>query len=408
MILRMTSLFMLSCCILVSRATNSSALPQLLNSTKDISLPLASLLPPWSWHKLILDEIEEFVDTDEDHYDDYTYEEDFDEAKVSKRDNSKVVVRGLRATPRCVRKKGKSVVKASPPSFKIPKVEMQQLAAGHRGHRVELFCPHRKGCPRATIMWTKDGEVLKKRGRMSGLSTIRLRQNGVLIIEDNKKADDGNYTCIISNKFGTIYHSILVQSVPRVVAMAPKIHQDQPGNHTVLVGTNLTLQCQLTVEDESSPHYVGWYKHYQVNGTWMDEEGTPYAFHLQDSHSSPPPADDQELMLSSLTLNDTGWYSCRIKNQYGNLVESGYVQVVEFIDNQHAVVATPSPTYTYVSIGLGGGIGLCLTSVLVMVFVKYRREREEKTMAIKTAQCVARWTKKIIIEKNLRVHSYRN
>ena len=190
--------------------------------------------------------------------------------------------------------------------------------------------------------------------------------------------------------------------------MAPKIHQDQPGNHTVLVGTNLTLQCQLTVEDESSPHYVGWYKHYQVNGTWMDEEGTPYAFHLQDSHSSPPPADDQELMLSSLTLNDTGWYSCRIKNQYGNLVESGYVQVVEFIDNQHAVVATPSPTYTYVSIGLGGGIGLCLTSVLVMVFVKYRREREEKTMAIKTAQCVARWTKKIIIEKNLRVHSYRN
>jgi len=401
MILRLAFLLMFSGSIqFISPGTNSSALPQLLNLTKDIPTP-PSQLPPWSWHILILDEIEEFVDT-EDHYDDYTYEEDYDEAKVSKRDNSKVVVPGLRPAPRCVRKKRKSVVKASPPSFRVPRVEMQQLAAGHLGHRVELFCPHRKGCPRATIMWTKDGKVLKKRGRMSGLSTIRLRQNGVLIIEDNKKADDGNYTCIISNKFGTISHSIMVQSVPRVVAMEPKIHQHQPGNHTVVVGTNLTLQCQLTVEDESSPHYVGWYKHYQVNGTWMDEEGTPYAFHLQDSHSSPPPEDDEELVLSSLKLNDTGWYSCRVKNQYGNLVKSGYVQVVEFIDEQQAVVSTPSPTYTYVSIGLGGGIGLCLTSVLVMVFVKYRKEREEKAMAIKTAQCVARWTKKIIIEKNLR------
>ena len=54
---------------------------------------------------------------------------------------------------------------------------------------------------------------------------------------------------------------------------------------------------------------------------------------------------------------DTGWYSCRISNQYGKLFRSGYVQVVEL---------TPEASlsyYTYLSIGIGGTVGLCLCCV---------------------------------------------
>ena len=54
--------------------------------------------------------------------------------------------------------------------------------------------------------------------------------------------------------------------------MEPKIHTNQPGNHTVVVGENITLLCQLTVEDEVSTHFVGWYKHYQVDGEWIDPD----------------------------------------------------------------------------------------------------------------------------------------
>ena len=134
-------------------------------SVKD---PYESSLP-WSSTTFF----EEVGDANEgnDNYDDYTYEEDYEEAKVSKRDDAKNVVPSLRAAPRCVRKKNKSVIKASPPVFRLPQAEMQQLAAGHLGHRVELFCPHRKGCPRAKVTWTKDGKELEKRGRKSGLST---------------------------------------------------------------------------------------------------------------------------------------------------------------------------------------------------------------------------------------------
>ena len=56
---------------------------------------------------------------------------------------------------------------------------MQQLAAGHLGQRIELFCPFHPGCPRAKVFWTKDGVRLVE----SGLSTISINSSGGLVIE---------------------------------------------------------------------------------------------------------------------------------------------------------------------------------------------------------------------------------
>ena len=109
---------------------------------------------------------------------------------------------------------------------------MQQLAAGHLGHRIELFCPFHRGCPRAEVTWTRNGVKVVERGRESGLSTIRIDRSGGLVIEDNRKEDDGHYTCSVENHYGTIQHTIKVQSVERVVVRGPTIYQNQPGNHT--------------------------------------------------------------------------------------------------------------------------------------------------------------------------------
>jgi len=365
-----------------------------LNFEEEFPLPRSLQQSPWNnTHAREFEEIE----TVDSLNDGYSLKEDHEEATVSRIDDSETVVTSIRSSPRCVKKKNNAIVRSSPPSFRIPKNKMQKLAAGHLGHRMELFCPHRKGCPRANMRWTKDGEIVTRRGRKSGLSIIRIKQNGELIIEDNRKEDDGNYTCIISNNLGTIHHSIMVKSVPRVVAMEPKILTNQPGNHTVMVGGNLTLLCQLTVEDEVSTHFVGWYKHYQVDGEWENPDtGTLYVHHLQDSQSSPPPEDDQKLPLTNLTISDTGWYSCRISNQYGRLFRSGYVEVVEKYEEETNILY-----YTHISIGIGGAVVLCLCCVVFRMFFKYRNERQQKTMAIKTAQCVVRWTKKIIVERNM-------
>ena len=60
------------------------------------------------------------------------------------------------------------------------------------------------------MTWTKDGFQLEERERESGLSTIRMTKNGGLVIEDNRKEDDGHYTCTIENKYGSIQHTIRV------------------------------------------------------------------------------------------------------------------------------------------------------------------------------------------------------
>ena len=70
-----------------------------------------------------------------------------------------------------------------PPTFKKSQDEMQTLAAGNCGHRVELFCHYNRGCPMSELSWTKDGLPLQERGRETGLSTIRISKNGKLVIE---------------------------------------------------------------------------------------------------------------------------------------------------------------------------------------------------------------------------------
>ena len=125
---------------------------------------------------------------------------------------------------------------------------------------LSLLTSSHSRCPKANIKWSKDGLPVRERDRDSGLSIVRISKNGVLTIEDNRLEDDGNYTCILENKWGAVRHTIKVQSVPRVVSAPPELIPGQPGNHSLGVGGNLTLHCQLTVSDVATPRAISWYK----------------------------------------------------------------------------------------------------------------------------------------------------
>ena len=71
-------------------------------------------------------------------------------------------------------------------------------------------------------------------------------------------------------------------------------------------------------------------RHYKVNGSWTDtgdNDGIPYVTELQASNDSPPPPDDSVLVLTNLTEEDSGPYSCAVKNQYGGDLGSGWLTV---------------------------------------------------------------------------------
>ena len=94
--------------------------------------------------------------------------------------------------------------------------------------------------------------------------------------QDNRKSDDGEYTCRVENRYGAVQHTIrvqvsmstcqhmstlwLVQSVERVVAQPPVVIPGQPGNHSATVGDSVALSCQLTVQDVATPHTTAWFK----------------------------------------------------------------------------------------------------------------------------------------------------
>ena len=117
--------------------------------------------------------------------------------------------------------------------------------------------------------------------------------------------------------------------------------------------------------------------------------------------------DDQQLHLSNLTIEDGGLYSCYVSNQFDEVVSTGHVEVTreqeqekeQLLDDEGKEVWWPPTWWILVIIG----VFIILILVVAVMCTKYRRERREKVEAVENAQCVARWTKKIFIERNFAV-----
>nr|XP_034958717.1 fibroblast growth factor receptor 3-like [Zootoca vivipara] len=80
----------------------------------------------------------------------------------------------------------------------------RKLLAVPAANTVRFRCPA-AGNPSPSIHWLKNGKEFKGEHRIGG---IKLRhQQWSLVMESAVPSDRGNYTCVVRNKYGIIWHT---------------------------------------------------------------------------------------------------------------------------------------------------------------------------------------------------------
>ena len=146
-----------------------------------------------------------------------------------------------------------------------------------------------------------------------------------------------------------------------------EVTSDQPSNHSLQVKSNLMMKCEWKVVDSINPHVITWYKHCTVNGAWDGNNGSVYVYELQTTASHI--GDDSKLLLTNITQEDAGWYSCTVKNQFGACVSYGHLYVT---------LPDPDPHFSSFYIYLSVSIALGFFIVVLITCPKYKREKKLK------------------------------
>ncbi|XP_078587238.1 fibroblast growth factor receptor 2-like isoform X6 [Branchiostoma floridae x Branchiostoma japonicum] len=197
----------------------------------------------------------------------------------------------------------------------------QKIIAAPAGNTVKMRCPA-TGNPRPTIRWLKDKQEFRESDRMEGYK-IR-NKHWSLVMTGIVPSDEGFYTCIIQNDYGSINHTYeldVIERSPSRPILAPGL----PQNQTVVVGSTVDFQCK--VFSDAQPH-IQWLKHYEVNGSYVDANGKPHVRVLKTADVNNTKQDLEKLVLRNVTEEDAGQYTCLAGNSIGFSYNSAWLTII--------------------------------------------------------------------------------
>ncbi|XP_053932697.1 neural cell adhesion molecule L1-like protein isoform X2 [Cuculus canorus] len=163
--------------------------------------------------------------------------------------------------------------------------------------------------PAADVRWTKDDSV-------EPLSTLRyeLNKNGTLEIKETKKEDAGSYACWASNSVGkrAITANLDIRDATKLVVT--------PKNPRVLRSHSVLLKCQSEYDSHLKHSFkLSWRKdgdELPVNST---EDGRIIL-------------DRDTLFISSVTLEDQGFYTCVASTSLDSVTAKSQLVVLDVPD----------------------------------------------------------------------------
>ncbi|XP_062290958.1 fibroblast growth factor receptor 1-A-like isoform X2 [Scomber scombrus] len=179
------------------------------------------------------------------------------------------------------------------------------------------------GNPVPSLRWYKNGKEFRKDQRIGG---FKIRDHvWTLIMESVVPSDEGNYTCVVDNEYGSLKHTYQLYVVEQC-PYRPVLQAGLPANQTAVVGSNVEFVCR--VFSHPQPH-IQWLKHITVNGSWVRPDGHPYVRVLKTSGLNTMDKETDVLTLRNVMLEDSGKYTCLAANSIGFSYHSAWLTVID-------------------------------------------------------------------------------
>ncbi|XP_034271994.1 fibroblast growth factor receptor 3 isoform X4 [Pantherophis guttatus] len=272
----------------------------------------------------------------------------------------------------------------------------KKLLAVPAANTVRFRCPA-AGKPLPSIYWLKNGKEFKGEHRIGG---IKLRhQQWSLVMESVVPSDRGNYTCVVQNKYGVIWHTYQLDVLERS-PHRPILQAGLPANQTVVVGSNVEFHCK--VYSDAQPH-IQWLKHVEVNGSKYGPDGTPYVSVLKTAGVNKTDKELEILSLHNVTFEDAGEYTCLAGNSIGYSHHSAWLTVLP----AEKRVARQDSSSFYAGI-LSYGIAFALSILVAVMVMIYKIKRPaKKAMNATAVQKVSKFPLKrqVSLESNSSMNS---
>lgn len=315
-----------------------------------------------------------------------------DSPSATKRPTTEHQARGKQADLTTNRKTTEST---RAPVFSDPKLLKRSFRAWPASHSIRLKC-QATGAPPLKYKWLKDGKVVQKR-RLDPYVNSSL---WYLKLRDLVPTDSGRYTCLVSNRYGSINHTFTLQVVARPRS-APILQTNLPKNKTVQVGDNVTFTCIVLVSGTLPDfRWLKWNKSVTsmpktykdiLNGSYRLID--PYYYETVQVKSN----FGVEVTIVNVTEDDFGLYTCFVSNHIGRDFRSTYlikyVKPTVPVSETEEVTGQPSspektselltekerPAQTGLIIIILLSVFFLIAVILIVVFVFcYRKRLKEK------------------------------
>ncbi|XP_056006443.1 fibroblast growth factor receptor 4-like isoform X5 [Ostrea edulis] len=242
-----------------------------------------------------------------------------------------------------------------PPQFK-DKSDLNEWIARPSQAPVDFKC-NVCGNPEPNVTWYVSGRRID--ASVIG-AKYKVKKKTSLTVESLTKKDAGNYTCVAQNEHGSINHTYELKVIDRVLTK-PVIQG--PVNQTVTYRDDVKFEC-IVVMSDLQPH-IQWLKHYQVNGSFTNEDEEPYVHIIQQSSFNL--TRPEILYIRNVTYEDAGWYTCLVTNSMGRAYQSAWLTVEEPVPESAKVIQQFPPPRNNMTLVII--ITVVCSSVLLVVLV---------------------------------------